>query len=178
MLPVGRIGGGLAQERASRFTQVEQRTMMTLWCLFGSPLMIGAELTKLDAETYELLINRDILDMLPPSCRPRQIFRDEEKAAWAAYDSERKAAYASLFNLKDEAAQLSVDGGSLMNALVSVGMPRDVSFTGGKELWTGECTEFAMKGLPEEIRASLCAHGCRVWRLEIVCQGETADGRT
>ena len=44
MLPIGKLGKGFGEERDTRFTKDEQRTMMTLWCLFGSPLMIGAEL--------------------------------------------------------------------------------------------------------------------------------------
>ena len=47
MLPIGKLGKGFGEERDTRFTKDEQRTMMTLWCLFGSPLMIGAELTSL-----------------------------------------------------------------------------------------------------------------------------------
>lgn len=166
MLPVGRIGRGFGQERASRFTQAEQRTMMTLWCLFGSPLMIGAELTKLDKETYELLTNRDILDMLPPSCRPRQVLWDGEKAVWAAYDVHKKTAYAALFNLKDEVAQIFVNRESIMTAFTAAGMPQDVSLSGGKELWTGRNGESGMEGLPKEVHASLEAHGCCVWRFE------------
>ena len=42
--------------------------MMTLWCLFGSPLMIGAELTKLDEWTLGLLTNKKVLSMLTPDC--------------------------------------------------------------------------------------------------------------
>lgn len=48
MLPFGMIGKGFGDERASLLTREEQRTLMTLWCIFGSPLMLGAEMTKLD----------------------------------------------------------------------------------------------------------------------------------
>ena len=36
MLPLGKLGGGFQGEWSCRFTREEQRTMMTLWCLFGS----------------------------------------------------------------------------------------------------------------------------------------------
>ncbi len=168
MLPVGVLGKGFGRERTSNFTPEEQRTMMTLWCLFGSPLMIGAELTKLDGNTLRLLTNRDILDMLPPSCRPRQVCRDGEKAAWAAYDSEKKAAYIAFFNLKDETAQVAVNSDCIMTALTAAGMPREVLLSGGKELWTGESMECGIKEPSEELVASLAAHDCRVWRFETV----------
>ena len=37
--------------------------MMTLWCIFRSPLMVGAELTKLDDWTLSLLTNREVLSL-------------------------------------------------------------------------------------------------------------------
>ena len=52
MLPLGKLGGGFGRgERNTNFTKEEQKTMLTLWCVFGSPLMVGAELTKLDEWT-------------------------------------------------------------------------------------------------------------------------------
>lgn len=46
MLPLGYLGKGFGRERQTSFTRQEQRTMMTLWCLFGSPLMIGSGADK------------------------------------------------------------------------------------------------------------------------------------
>ena len=66
MLPLGRIGikctiaGG---DRQSRFTKDEQITLMTLWALVPSPLMLGANLPDLDAKTVELLTNDDVLSV-------------------------------------------------------------------------------------------------------------------
>ena len=42
------------------FTREERKTMMTLWCMFRSPLMIGAELTKMDDFTLSLLTNKEL----------------------------------------------------------------------------------------------------------------------
>jgi len=69
----------------------EARTMMTLWCIFGSPLMIGAELTKLDQATLSLLTNKRVLKMLTPECRPRQVCLDEKKAIWKAVNGKTGA---------------------------------------------------------------------------------------
>lgn len=46
-------------------TREEQKTMMTLWCMFRSPLMIGAELTKMDDFTLSFLTNKELLVFLP-----------------------------------------------------------------------------------------------------------------
>ena len=67
MLPFGMIGKGFGDERKSALTYDEQKTMMTLWCIFQSPLMLGAELTKLDEETLvsqEERASDDVLDWI------------------------------------------------------------------------------------------------------------------
>lgn len=83
MLPLGWLGKGFGHEWYTNFTSDEQHTMLTLWCLFGSPLMLGCELTKLDDATLALLTNRDILSMLTPDCKPHQICLDDEKPSGA-----------------------------------------------------------------------------------------------
>lgn len=61
MLPLGKVGKGFETgERDCLFTREEQKTMMTLWCMFRSPLMIGAELTKMDDFTLSLLTNKEL----------------------------------------------------------------------------------------------------------------------
>ena len=47
MLPLGWLGKGFGEERQTNFTKEEQVTMMTLWCIFRSPLMLGAEMPNL-----------------------------------------------------------------------------------------------------------------------------------
>src|SRR5699024_1249992 len=65
MLPLGHIGirsvDGGGSDRYTRFTKEEQRTMMTLWSLFRSPLMFGGEMTDNDEWTLEILQNRDLI---------------------------------------------------------------------------------------------------------------------
>ena len=41
----------------------EYRTMFALWCLVKSPLMLGADLTKMEKESdaYEIITNRRLL---------------------------------------------------------------------------------------------------------------------
>lgn len=153
MLPLGSLGKGFGRERQTNFTQEEQRTMMTLWCLFGSPLMIGAELTKLDYRTLNLLTNREILAMLPPECKPRQFALDENKAVWTARNSDSGEIYVALFNLRDEASEVALD---LRKADITVHGP-------WKELWTGEERSAGEAIIAEK----LPAHGCAVFRSRV-----------
>ncbi len=118
MLPLGRIGGGFGegQERSTNLTRDEQRTLMTLWCIFGSPLMLGAEMTKLDDWTLSLLTNRDILAMRTPDCRPRQLFRTADEAAWTACNEKTGEMYVAVFNLSDKERTVSADDPALYEA--------------------------------------------------------------
>lgn len=148
MLPIGKLGGGFGHgEWETRFTKEEQRTMMTLWCLFGSPLMIGAELTKLDDWTLSLLTNQDVLDMLPPSCKPRQLIRDKEKAIWTAVDAGAQKTYLALFNLSDETQTVEWNLQTEKNAT---------------ELWTKE-EIFTSDGV---LAKTLLPHACAVYQIK------------
>jgi alpha-L-fucosidase len=50
-----------SKEHQTRFTQDEQRTLMSLWALAPSPLMLGANLTDLDPATLALLNNDEVI---------------------------------------------------------------------------------------------------------------------
>ncbi len=150
MLPLGYLGKGFGHERVTNFTDEEQHTMMTLWCLFGSPLMLGAELTKLDDKTMSLLTNRAVLEMLTPRCRPRQVVLDASKAVWKAYNPETGKRYAALFNLGDEEAEISAEAHG-------IDMKAEDELT---ELWTGAKKKISKEGLLQE---KLAPHGCAVY---------------
>lgn len=149
MLPLGHLGKGFGHENTTRLTRDEQRTMMTLWCLFGSPLMLGAEMTKLDDWTLSLLTNREVLAMLTPKCRPRQICLDRKKAVWKAYNPETGKKYVALFNLSDAADTVSVEASA-------AGLCVGDELT---ELWTGESIRITKEYLQVEIPS----HGCAVY---------------
>jgi alpha-galactosidase len=65
MLPVGWLGPhpGLGQARQTRETHDEQQTEFTLWAIARSPLILGANLIKLDDFTRSLITNQAIIDM-------------------------------------------------------------------------------------------------------------------
>lgn len=101
MLPLGWIGKGFGTERQTNFTRDEQRTMMTLWCLFRSPLMLGAELTKLDEWTLSLLRNRDLLHLLNGTEGAREVWRDEDFIIWHTKDTDGENEYAAIFHISE-----------------------------------------------------------------------------
>lgn len=111
MLPLGSIGirsvDGGASIRYTRFTKAEQRTMMTLWTIFKSPLMFGGELRHNDEWTLSLLTNEEVLHVHKNSFGARQVYRENDKVVWTSLDNEGNQ-YAALFNLGKEQRTLSV----------------------------------------------------------------------
>ncbi len=101
MLPLGKVGKHFGCERDTLFTKEEQKTMMTLWCIFRSPLMLGAEMTKLDDWTLSLLQNEALLRLNVGNFVSRQILRNERECVWAAVDAKTGEYYVALFNLTD-----------------------------------------------------------------------------
>ena len=63
MLPFGWLGPhpGWGEARQSRLTPDEEKTEYTLWAVSRSPLILGANLTKLDAYTRTLVTNQTLL---------------------------------------------------------------------------------------------------------------------
>jgi alpha-galactosidase len=64
MLPVGHLSQGgrpVGPDRKSNLTHAEQVTLLSLWALLPSPLMVGANLPDNDAWTLSLLTNPEVL---------------------------------------------------------------------------------------------------------------------
>ncbi|MFY9854636.1 MAG: glycoside hydrolase family 27 protein [Terracidiphilus sp.] len=65
MLPFGWLGPhpGWGEPRQSRLTHDEQQTEFTLWAIARSPLILGANLTRLDEFTRSLVTNQEVIDV-------------------------------------------------------------------------------------------------------------------
>lgn len=122
MLPLGKLGKGFGHERETRFTKVEQRTMMTLWCMFRSPLMIGAELTQLDEFTKELLTDTELLSLLEDGRKAEQLMRDDDMAVWISR-KEAAPTYVAVFNLKDTDEHMVVNIPELEDVEIEADIP-------------------------------------------------------
>jgi hypothetical protein len=86
MLPLGHLGPvpGYGKPRETRLTPDEQQTLMTLWSMARSPLVLGANLTQLDPPTLKLLTNRDVLAVDQLATRSGQVLRSGPVIAWLA----------------------------------------------------------------------------------------------
>lgn len=112
MLPVGAIKQDYSPDIRTEFTEDEQITMMTLWSIFRSPLMLGGELTKLDDFTLKLITNPDIIAMNQNSRHAHQVWRrninDTEIVLWTSVSS-AGGQYAVIFNIGEADCEISVD---------------------------------------------------------------------
>ena len=106
MLTLGRLnlrGPNPGLGRMSNFSQEEQKTLLTLWSIFRSPLMMGGDLITLDNYTLILLTNSEVIQVNQKSKNNRQLFRDGDKIAWVADVPESTERYLALFNTGDQA---------------------------------------------------------------------------
>ena len=159
MLPLGLLGKGFGQERPTNFTPAEQQTMLTLWCIFSSPLMLGAELTKLDTRTLTMLQNPELLRLENGRFRARQVRRDAESRVWAAVDPQTGEWYLALFNLSERAMPISASLAECAGMLAEYRLA-DARF--GAEVWSGRL--LAWDG--DAILAEVEPHGVRLLHME------------
>ncbi|WP_439600005.1 glycoside hydrolase family 27 protein [Devosia sp.] len=94
MLPLGRLALG---DRDTRFTPAEQQTVMTLWAIARSPLIMGGDLRHLDAPTLALLTNREVLAVNQASTDNQPHFVMDGTRVWTARAANGDA-YLALFN--------------------------------------------------------------------------------
>ena len=161
MLPIGSIRlhlrnwrGDSGEERGeywTQFTKEEQITMMSLWCIFRSPLIMGGEMRDNDSFTLSLLTNKDILRMHRLGTGAHQVYRTERTCAWKSVDSEDGGVYVALFNLSDEEREVTACFEELeLSGTYQV-----------RDLWAGEEKGSAA----EKVGAVIAPHGAVVYKL-------------
>jgi alpha-galactosidase len=118
MLPIGSLTPhpGWGEPRQSRLTPDEEKTEYTLWCVSRSPLILGANLTKLDSYTRSLITNQTLLFIDQASTFSRPVDQAnlpsgfENARVWRATintpGARGYAEYFAFFNLDDKPVTL------------------------------------------------------------------------
>jgi alpha-galactosidase len=103
MLPLGRLEpvAGWESPRATRLTHDEQRTQLTLWSIFRSPLMMGGNLTLCDKWTESLLTNPEVIAVNQHSRNNHSVMQTDKMAVWYANTVSDEEYYVAFFNLSD-----------------------------------------------------------------------------
>jgi hypothetical protein len=153
MLPLGYLGPrpGQGKARLSNLTPDEERTMITLWAIFRSPLIIGGNLMKSDSQTASLLTNPEVIAVDQHSHSARPVVNDAKKAAWIAKPDSGGGAYIALFNLGDAPQTVAYP-------LQSVGLS-GTSFT-VRDLW-----EHKGLGNRDQLKVDLSPHASALYRI-------------
>jgi len=85
----------------SRFTDSEKYSLMTLWCIFKSPLMLGGYLPENDAITDKLITNDEVIAVDQQSVNNHEVRNRDGIIIWIADKPRTKAKYVAIFNLND-----------------------------------------------------------------------------
>ncbi|MCH5273289.1 MAG: glycoside hydrolase family 27 protein [Lachnospiraceae bacterium] len=151
MLPIGPINQVYDKANRTNFTKDEQRTMLTLWSILRSPLMIGGDMTGFDKFTMSLLTNPELIKVVNHTHSAHPLYRkkdaDTETCAWSSTYENGELCIA-LFNLGET------------KTTVSAALPFDGTFT-CYDIWNQQ----TMSSVTGEISVELLPHGAAMFRL-------------
>jgi len=168
MLPIGVLQMGKTK---THFKPDEQVTLLTLWSIGRSPLIVGADLTKLDDFTLALITNDEVLAVDQNSTHNREFFRRDGFYGWVADAPGSTAKYLAIFNARD------VSAGSTENALPVAVKLSELGILSGCEvrnLWTHE----ELGRFTNEFAPRIHFHGAGLYRLSPAQPAAaTADAR-
>jgi hypothetical protein len=158
MLPLGSLTPrpGWGAPRQSRLTRDEQRTEFTLWAFARSPLIVGANLTRLDDFTRSLLMNRDLInvDQHGVNNHPVKFLSKgfEHVRVWESKDgvSPNSDDFFAFFNLDDKPTTLTFTWDQLGHH----GLSEAHSLFGGEPV-----------GSTGRVQVTIPAHGCAAYKL-------------
>ena len=153
MLPLGQLGPhpGAGDPRKTNFTPDEQVSMMNLWAMFRSPLMMGGDLLQMDDWTTRLLTNPDVIAVGQHSRDNHAVITTERAAVWMARPEAGNDYYIAVFNLADDEQELSYSWKELG---VNAAKCKTVN------LWSHE----EHKG-QEKLTVKLKPHASAIWRV-------------
>lgn len=136
MLPLGKIESG---ERQARLAPDEQRTLMSLWCVARSPLMLGVDLTKLDDFTLSLLTNDEALAVNRNSAGNRALFERDGLIGWIASAPGSTDRYLALFHTGEsraiDATRAAFRSGVISRGTAGRSANVSVDIAGARKLW-------------------------------------------
>ena len=151
MIPFGKLSlrGPMGEPRYSSFTYDEKISLMSMWAINGSPLILGGEMNDIDDKTLGLLTNSDILHMNDCAHSAHKISENDDLLTWTAVDKfNKKLTYIAIFNLSD-------------NEYKSVNINlADYNAELAKDLWTGK--EYQTSG---SVKSLIRPHGAVVFAL-------------
>ena len=129
MLPLGSLHPhpGWGDPRASRLSPAEARTAFTLWSIARSPLILGGNLTEIDAQTWALLRNPAVIALNQQKRVSHPLVLGQARV-WTSRLKGKPIDTVAIFNLSD--GPLALD-----EVWSNLGLPRGSYAV--RDLWTG-----------------------------------------
>ncbi len=157
MIPLGHIRVHSDQHGSgpSKLTQDEQRTLMTLFTIFRSPLMFGGHLPDNDEFTLSLITNSEVFQMHHDSQENKPLYTHPFSAIWVAKDSKSNDKFAAFFNFRGKNAR------TLTISAKALGM--QVNYT-VRDLWNQKDLGTCKKSFKIEIPP----HGSELFRFSLI----------
>jgi hypothetical protein len=118
MIPIGHISiRSVGKDRQSALTPDEQTTLMSLWSLAPSPLMLGMNMPDLDDKTLGLLTNDEVLAIDQDSLGEpaRRVSQESGVEVWSRHLANGSMAYGAFNrNAAQGAAKIEISGKHLV----------------------------------------------------------------
>jgi hypothetical protein len=177
MLPVGNIRAWQEANNWTHLSHDELITLMTLWSMARSPLIIGANLPKNDDFTLSILTNDEVLAVDQDSINNRQLFNRDGRIAWLADVPNSKVKYLALFNASPPAPASGRGASSAQPpdaaatepapaTAMTVSVPLDdLGLTGPcrvRDLWAHK----DLDAVDRAVSATVNSHGAVLYRLD------------
>ena len=167
MLPIGKLringtDGALANRikkksevtinEYDRLTKNEKYTLMTLWIMFRSPLMMGGNLIENDEMILKLLTNSEVLAVNQKSNNNHELRSTDKEIIWVADGSGHGVKYVAFFNIGDDQSiktkvtweELGISGKQIV-----------------RDLWSGVDVGY----FNESFEISIVPHGCGLFKI-------------
>ena len=151
MLPLGYLGPapGWGKARQTRLSHDEQKTLLTLWAMMRSPLMMGGDLPHNDPWTTSLLTNGDFIAVDQHSTGNHAAITGPQAIVWVAKSTNSDARYVAVFNIGSSEQELHYSW-------------KDLGISPGShalhDIWNAK----DIKGM-DELKASIPSHGCGLY---------------
>ena len=156
MMPLGHLslnGRPVGPDRMSHLTKNETYTLLSLWCIAHSPLIMGGDLLTSPRWVISLLQNKEVIEVDQHSSDNHQVFRNDDEAIWMAKGAKPGVIYIALFNLEDKQQTIEFKFDSV---------PGLKGYYKVRNLWSKKDLGVRMKS----ISAALGAHGAGLFKLE------------
>lgn len=158
MLTVGMYGNGLVG-RPTKMTFDEYEQQFAFWCFNGCPLMMGADLSKVDDDCLKLMQNKELIAInQDKECRPAYLFCENETRVKYALkyirQLENNEFAIAIFNLHDNDVTDSLTFSQFGIPFVS---GRNIDM---KDIMTGE----VFKEKHHEFQTVVKAHHFKIFR--------------